>query len=351
MSGRRARERMRVRDQARLDLGRIWRGRAVLPSESSLARRWRTSRSTARLALVELAREHLVHLVPGRGWQAGPPAQEAGAVLVVERRNRVLSDGVRSALSAAGRPVHCEPALPSDWAEQEWSDLVLFNERGAPEAVAAAAAAHGTRLTVLGCPLQKPYDTVCADYAALSRELVERAQQRGHRRIAFVGVRSLHMENPAFAARLAGYRQAMLELDLPPLVALVESSSVQAPDFGLRFASWLDECETRGGRPTCCYLSGPRYARIIAHVCRERGLRVPADLALCGFGSSDEQQMDGVVDYRQYVGIVEPWPAVSLTAVGRIIAHQHSPVTLPPCCTLVPGSITDGDSIPQRSDT
>lgn len=357
MTARAPHERERVRSRARNDLRRgVWVGGTFLPSEAALARRWGSSRSTTRLALLELAAEGLVHQVTGRGWCAGGGEPRQRTVLVINRQdNADLAHALHEILTPAGWSVTTTTTSGLDcstWADAgphgAWTDfhaVIYFHEVGLPQPLQVALASAEVRGVAAGCPLQLPYDTVCADYAALSAELIQRCFDQGHRRIAFVGVRDLHRRNPAFATRLHGYRQAMQRLDLPTEVALVESDLSNLHQFGQSFAQWLDACEQRGGRPTCLYLSGPRYVRTIAQVCRDRGLRVPQDISLCGFGAGGEIGGTGLAGFERYVRIEEPWYAVGEAIAARILAHHHSPLPLAACCTLVPGCIQDGDSI------
>ena len=340
-----ARQRLRQTIEKLLDAG----NGELLESERVLAGQLGGSRSTLRLALEDLARVGRLRHVPGKGWQV---RRRQGLLWIKAQRSRPspeLINGLRSVLPedcplevvSCPQPVTAWSAPPWDLIEPRRHRVVLlFHEHGAPEHVAQALDAAGVALCCVNCNLHRNYDTVCADYAQMSRLLVEEAEAHGHRHIAFVGARSLHLFNPAFMARVHGYRVAMQGLGLEPHVILLGGDFEPLHD---QFATWLAEREAVGRRPTCLYLSGPGFARRLGRVLARLGLAIPEDVSVAGFGGSESG--DDLLHYATYTRIIEPWSAVGQAAGLRCLARLATTTTVSPVLTLVPSVLRSGDSI------
>lgn len=140
--------------------------------------------------------------------------------------------------------------------------------------------------------------------------------ERGHRRCAFVGdsdvpVYSLHTSDE----RLEGYRQGLIEagLDLP------ESYISRAP-HGMESArgqahALLDLSEP----PTAIFSPSDTQAMGVLKAARERGLRVPGDLAVVGFDD---------VEFADYIGLTtvrQPLEESGRIAVDLLLARLSDP--------------------------
>jgi LacI family transcriptional regulator len=116
------------------------------------------------------------------------------------------------------------------------------------------------------------YLDTAAGGALATRYLIE----RGHRRIAHVAGL---MRIPDARDRLAGYRQALAEHDLPYEPSLVvEGGFVE--DGGYRA---MQQVLAHGGGPTAVFAANDQSAAGALKALREAGLRVPDDVSLIGF--------------------------------------------------------------------
>ncbi len=150
--------------------------------------------------------------------------------------------------------------------------------------------------------------------------------ERGHRRCAFVGdsdvpVYALHTSDE----RLAGYRQGLIEAGL----ALPEHYISRAPhgmESAYRQAHTLFDLPAP---PTAIFSPSDTQAMGVLKAARERGLRVPEDLAVIGFDD---------VEFADYIGLTtvrQPLEESGRVAVDLLLARladhsrtvQH--VTLP----------------------
>ncbi|MGB8644551.1 MAG: LacI family DNA-binding transcriptional regulator [Anaerolineae bacterium] len=121
---------------------------------------------------------------------------------------------------------------------------------------------------------------------------------RGHRRCGFVGDTDL----PTYAIhtsdwRLAGYREALAQasVNLPDSfisLAPAPHGIDMAHDAALRLLN-LDE------RPTAIFAASDTQALGVLKAARERGVRVPEDLAVLGFDDIDISDYIGLTTIRQ----------------------------------------------------
>src|SRR3954452_7053711 len=156
----------------------------------------------------------------------------------------------------------------------------------------------------------------------VARYLVE----RGHRRCAFVGdsdvpVYALHTSDE----RLAGYRQGLIEagLELPEQYI---SRAPHGTEAARRQAHALFDLPAP---PTAIFSPSDTQAMGVLKAARERGLRVPGDVAVIGFDD---------VEFADYVGLTtvrQPLEESGRVAVDLLLARLADPsrpiqrVTLP----------------------
>lgn len=119
-----------------------------------------------------------------------------------------------------------------------------------------------------------------ADYVQGASLATRHLLELGHRRI---GVLTLAVETANSQAKLRGYQEAMQQAGLavtPSLVARTTNST----EGGVAGADWLlDQADP----PTAIVSYGDAVAIGVLHACHRRGLRVPEDVAVIGFGGSE----------------------------------------------------------------
>lgn len=315
---------------------------AVLPGERALAAKLGCSRRTVRIALERLQSSHQVATAPGRCWMlpaTGASKRSLVAHFTDYNASSIVHQGLVEVLAGTSIVLRADPLPRRRWdlaGIGGLAGLVVFGHLGPPPKLLARCRVAGVPLVVVACNLHRPCDTVCADFAAMSQELVRHIHARGHRSIAFIGSSPLHRENPSFTARVDGYVTAMRQLGLEPEVAYLPGDFAARAGTERAFRSWFQR-----RRPTCLYLSGPNYAAHITSILRRLGLSTPADISLAGFGASRDALGRSL---PSFMSIMEPWPDIGRAAGARIIARLSGRL-LPPVLTMVPGLISDGDSV------
>jgi Transcriptional regulators len=117
-----------------------------------------------------------------------------------------------------------------------------------------------------------PIDDIFVDSRAAATQVVKHLIARGHRRIAMAA----GVGGPQ-GVRVEGYRDALAEANLEPLV-VIEASFTEGAGFEAANAI-LDS----GFRPSAIFAANDLMAIGVMRALRERTLRVPEDVAVVGF--------------------------------------------------------------------
>lgn len=159
-------------------------------------------------------------------------------------------------------------------------------------------------------PADSPTTSIAANDREAARGAVEHLLAAGHRRIALVG------GPPAAAAtreRRRGYQDALRARGIaihPDLIVGGEDDF----DTGIRAAEALFD---RAPRPTAIFAISDLLAAGVLHATHRRGLAVPRDLSIVGFG-------DGAVAARRWPPLTTVhWPvaAMARAAARRLIGE------------------------------
>jgi DNA-binding LacI/PurR family transcriptional regulator len=103
----------------------------------------------------------------------------------------------------------------------------------------------------------------------------------GHERIAFLDSEQMW---PAIELRLSGYRRAMHEAGLGDRILVSSSPDWTSTGGATATRNLLERCDREGQPYPTAILAGNDVLAVGAmHVLRERGLRVPANIAVIGF--------------------------------------------------------------------
>jgi LacI family transcriptional regulator len=105
--------------------------------------------------------------------------------------------------------------------------------------------------------------------------------QKGHQRIGLI---NLPLEVPAGRGRLAGYRQALQHYHIPFDADLVRTNATGQADAGYAEACALIDV---ANPPSAIFCGNDRTAMGAYDALKERGIRIPQDMALIGFDNQD----------------------------------------------------------------
>jgi LacI family transcriptional regulator len=143
----------------------------------------------------------------------------------------------------------------------------------------------------------------------------------GHRRIAFI---NLDPDIPAAVGRRAGYARALAEFDIAVDEVLVPSGHADA-DGGYACATDLLELPEP---PTALFCGTDRMAMGAYEVVKERGLRIPQDIAIVGF---DNQEIIAAYLRPKLTTIALPLRRMGSMAINALTELDHKPRSvLPP---------------------
>jgi len=219
--------------------------------------------------------------------------------LLLDEGNRFLADPMTDLIIAgigdlardrgygllirAARPHEPDPALIKPLLENRADGAFLFLS-GKPD----LRNWYINRLGDLGFPfilLERSDDpqmfTVTADDRAGARRLTEHLIAQGHERIAFMTTK---VPWPMLEQRLLGYRDALREAGLKPMV---RSGGTWTPTSGAEQAERVLSGTTA---PTAMMCGNDLLALGTIRAVRERGFSVPEDIAVTGFDDFDFAQ-------------------------------------------------------------
>ncbi|HVJ67768.1 MAG TPA: GntR family transcriptional regulator [Caulifigura sp.] len=302
-------ERLRDYFVAQIAEGRLLPG-ALLPSEQRIAETLQIARSTVRQAMSTLEREGFVRRIHGKGTfvhehAAAPHSTEKGhdlfALIVPETRVGFYPALQRSFEDAAA-DLHNQVIVcnsDNDIDKQGNSILQFIDHRVAgvaivPTTVPPTPAFHLRQLQRNGIPVvccSRRVDGVQAPLLAIPFEEVgrragEAMRDAGHRRVAMIsGDRT-----PAAEAYERGFRDAFR--DSPDASIRIFYGSVHSPELSAHEAELsghLDSLFAGGQPPTAIFVSFDSLAELIFVLLAKRGIRVPEDVSLLGFGGVRRQ--------------------------------------------------------------
>jgi DNA-binding LacI/PurR family transcriptional regulator len=303
------------------------------------------NRSDATARIPAETRDRVLKVIRETGYQADPLARR-----MTQQRNQILGVFTYESVfpSASGDFYHPFLAGIEDCAEQLGWDLLLFTS--APVTEGRRRIFHeNNRLRIAdGClllgrqiPTEElarliaeeypfvsvgrrddagaPVPYVGADYTSATHTVVERAQQLGHRRIAFVGV---GVGAESSADRLRGFRSA------------AGARAPHVPTADRSPGEVLDDLLDR--RITAAFVEERADAIALYAAAAERGVDVPGELSVIALGDSTRP----VASDLDFSGFHVPRRAMGLRAVELLEAILSG--TRTDQQVLLPCELTDG---------
>lgn len=304
-------ERLRDYFVAQITDGRLVPG-TLLPSEQRIAETLQIARSTVRQAMATLEREGFVRRVHGKGTfvheqAAAPPATEKGQnlfALVVPETQVGFYPSLQRSFEDAAADLHKQVIVcnsSNDVDKQGNTILQLIDHRVAgvaivPTTIPPTPAFHIRQLQKHGIPVvccARRVDGVQAPLLAIPFEEVgrragEAIREAGHRSVAMIsGDRT-----PATEAYERGFREGLHRGDVNGISVRVFHGSVHSPDLPAHeteLAGHLDKLFGGNEPPTAIFVSFDSLAELIFVLLARRGIRVPEDVSLLGFGGARRQ--------------------------------------------------------------
>lgn len=277
---------------------------AALPSENRLASMMSLARSTVRQALAGLEQDGLVKRIHGKGTfvcEASPirvsQTQDLFALILPETET-AFYPALQRSFELAAAELHNQVVVcnsHNDVDKQASAIMQLIDLRVAgvaivPTTVTATPAFHIRQLQRHGIPVVCCSRSVPATRApllgipfeAVGRLAGERIRLAGHRRVGFVST----SRSTATAAYEQGLQKA---LGKSIQVESFVSSSTRPTNYTQVAAecnAWLDRVYTGGRGPTAIFCGFDSLAESMYMLLVQRGLRVPQDVSLVGFGGT-----------------------------------------------------------------
>jgi LacI family transcriptional regulator len=206
--------------------------------------------------------------------------------------------------------------------------LLLAPSAGAAELALRHLAGQEVPVVLLDRLLDAGLDQAGVDNEGPTAELVEHVAANGHERIAFLAGRP---GISTTAERLRGYRLAIARRGLAELVADGGSS---VDGGAAATAALLD----RDAPPTAIVSGNDEMTIGVLRVLRERGVRVPDDVAVVGF---DDFPWAPVVEPRLTV-LAQPAAELGATAVRLLLERLDEPSRPPRTIRLPPTFVHRG---------
>jgi DNA-binding LacI/PurR family transcriptional regulator len=297
-------ERLRDYVVEQISSGKLKPG-ASLPSEHQLARSLRIARSTVRQAMGVLERDGLVRRVHGKGTFVHDQArqrlrqgqdlfalvvpetqvgfypflqrsfEEAAAevhnqVIICNSNNEIDKQG-NSILQLIDNRVAGVAIVPTTSPPTPAFHIRQLQQHGIP-VVCCSRGVEGIRAPLLAIPFQ--------DVGRMAAEVILAA---GHRRIAFLsGYRAQASEEYEL-----GFRAALAQAGADPAGFSVFYGDQPTPDMAAHereISAELEALYLGGNGPTAIFASFDSLAELAYVLLLRRGLRVPEDVSLIGFG-------------------------------------------------------------------
>lgn len=196
--------------------------------------------------------------------------------------------------------------------------LVLAPSPGAEDHVLPYLAKESLPVVLIDRLLPLPIDQVGAENERPTSELVAHLAGCGHVRIGFVaGLEHLSTTEE----RLEGYRNGLRAAALPVDDELIEHGASQHESARAATHRLL----SRDSPPTALIAGNNAMTIGVLHALRERGLRVPQDIALIAF---DDLEWFDLFEPRLTV-IAQPTQEIGATAVRLLLARLEDPDRAP----------------------
>lgn len=235
-------------------------------------------------------------------------------------QDRAWADGKFLLITAGDRDRAMEAAAFDKLLEQRAEGLLYATTWH--RAVTLPPAAREVPVVLVNCfDADGALPSVVPDEVAGGHTATRRLLDAGHRRIGFI---NLDTGIPAAVGRRQGYEQALREAGLDIDDGLVVPGHATA-DGG--YAAACELLDREDGRPTALFCGNDRMAMGAYDAIKERGLRIPDDIAVIGF---DNQELIAAYLRPGLTTVALPFESMGATGVdmlGALTAGQSLDTT------------------------
>ncbi|MEX1039110.1 MAG: LacI family DNA-binding transcriptional regulator [Pirellulaceae bacterium] len=274
---------------------------AALPSENRLAESLQVARSTVRQALAALEKDGLVCRIHGKGTFVHDEAKQRLRksqdlyALVVPETDTAFYPSLQRSFERAAAELHNQVIVcnsNNDIDKQASAILQLIDLKVAGVAIVPTTtttpAFHVRQLQKHGIPVvccSRPVAGAEAPLIAIPFEDVgiragEELRKAGHRSVAFFtsGV------SQASTAYLKGLKKAVGEGVHVSSFGPTDTAAIDTPRIAAACATALDKMLESDNPPTAIFCGFDSLAENLYVLAAQRGLRVPQDISIIGFG-------------------------------------------------------------------
>ena len=322
------------------------------PSVTELAREFGISRTTVDKVVSMLVAEGLLHRISGKGTFMQPKGRTRKnriAVIVSHSDNPYYSKIIRGVTDTAReKGYHLILCNSEGKINKEKLDIkgimaeadgvllcsALDKEGGSPTA---------EKLLVEGFPFVLISHLISSKNIHKMHYVIADGQKGGYlatkhliglgrQKVAFFTHKNC-LHDISFESRFSGYKEALFEAGIPFQKKLVlETTAFDAfhgyEKDGYRIADKIISMEER---PTAIFANGDSLAIGLLRALREKGIRVPEDIALCGFDDIDLASQWGI----ELTTVAQPKYQIGKKAV-KIVIEEHDGETGTPQHVVLP---------------
>lgn len=176
---------------------------------------------------------------------------------------------------------------------------------------------------------KRGHSTVVTDNRTGARMAMEHLLDLGHRSVAFIAG---DIEHPSIAERFGGFQDVLHEHNIIPDEQLIVVD--QPTLWGSDGAEAIDKILQRGKLPTAVFAANDSMAIGCVKLLRERGLKIPADVAVVGFDDLEmsshlEPPLTTVRVLKEEMGKLAVLRLVEMIrSKSRAMVNTHVPVEL-----------------------
>jgi len=233
-----------------------------------------------------------------------------------------------TALYPVNSPARCNELLARLALNGSLDGLIVLAGGDIDEKIIKRFAEHNVPL-VIGVDKQSSFDCSCSkiviDHGAGARMAADFLIKKGHRRMAFVGDAYLNNDfNSIGHTKLDNFRQRLAEhgVPLPDSRVAVASQSMEQANEKVQSLLICPE------PPTAIFASSDTQAIGVIRAAQERGLSIPADLAVIGFDDIS------IAEQIQLTTINQALKESGRLAVEFVIAAIEKTVSEPQCSEM-----------------